>query len=158
MTSTVYLITCPAGAYIGSTQQRWSQRKAEHLYRLRKGKHCNHALQAAWDEHGEAAFEFAVLEVVADEERAAAEDKHIRACRDALNRKSSILLPRNISGARRLDARVRDLLGPGFRERLVEARSLDNSVSLAAAAKPKEPTRASDGFSGWTMGSHDSYN
>jgi hypothetical protein len=36
-------------------------------FQLRTGTHVNKALQAAWKEHGEAAFAFEMLEAVADD-------------------------------------------------------------------------------------------
>lgn len=48
--------------YVGSAARSLSLRKAEHLYRLRRGDHRNAHLQASWNKHGEAAFVFVVLE------------------------------------------------------------------------------------------------
>lgn len=51
-------------AYVGSTidsERRW---KREHLPRLRKNKHENKVLQAAFNEHGEEYFDFIPLEYV----------------------------------------------------------------------------------------------
>ncbi|HXG67614.1 MAG TPA: GIY-YIG nuclease family protein [Blastocatellia bacterium] len=63
--SGVYQILCiPTGKiYIGSTvdlRNRWRQ----HRWRLRRGDHQNIYLQHAWNKHGEASFEFSVLEYV----------------------------------------------------------------------------------------------
>jgi predicted GIY-YIG superfamily endonuclease len=61
----VYRITGPGRVYIGSSDdipRRWHS----HLSQLRGGRHHNYRLQAAWAEHGEAAFAFAVIEEVAD--------------------------------------------------------------------------------------------
>jgi len=49
--------------YVGSSvhiTRRW----AAHRRELRRGKHTNRFLQRAWDKHGEAAFEFRLLEEV----------------------------------------------------------------------------------------------
>jgi hypothetical protein len=65
-TGGIYQITGPGGRpYIGSSdnvRRRWKSHKAE----LRRGRHHNAALQADWNEHGEAVFTFAVLEEVPD--------------------------------------------------------------------------------------------
>ncbi len=63
-TSGVYAIICAATgkAYVGSTSNlryRWK----DHRGKLRHNKHPNTSLQAAWDEHGESAFTFTVLEL-----------------------------------------------------------------------------------------------
>jgi hypothetical protein len=61
----VYKIAGPGRVYIGSSDdipRRWKS----HLSQLRGGRHHNYRLQAAWNEHGEAAFAFAVVEEVAD--------------------------------------------------------------------------------------------
>lgn len=50
-------------AYIGSSGSL-SERKAKHLKELRLGLHYNAGLQAAFDEFGEDAFEFRVIEAV----------------------------------------------------------------------------------------------
>jgi group I intron endonuclease len=52
--------------YVGSAahmRRRWNQHRAQ----LRKGSHHSVKLQRSWDEHGEAAFEFVLLEVIEDE-------------------------------------------------------------------------------------------
>ncbi len=62
----IYAIRHRSGKqYVGSTA-RWAQRQREHRGRLRAGRHCNPHLQAAWAKYGEDAFEFVVLEIVAD--------------------------------------------------------------------------------------------
>lgn len=43
--------------YYGSTSN-WTKRKNEHLNKLRKRKHANSHLQAAWNKYGESAFIF----------------------------------------------------------------------------------------------------
>jgi acyl-CoA reductase-like NAD-dependent aldehyde dehydrogenase len=50
------------------------------LSQLRGGRHHNYRLQAAWNEHGEAAFAFTVIEEVADlADLVAAEQRHLNA-------------------------------------------------------------------------------
>ena len=52
-------------SYVGSSVNigtRWRQ----HVWALRRGRHHNSRLQRAWDEYGEGAFSFCVLEQVAD--------------------------------------------------------------------------------------------
>jgi hypothetical protein len=61
----VYCITGPGRVYIGSSDDI-SRRWKSHLSQLRGGRHHNYRLQAAWHEHGEAAFRFAVIESVTD--------------------------------------------------------------------------------------------
>jgi group I intron endonuclease len=65
--SCIYKITCVKNQkyYIGSTVNK-TQRWARHRRELRTGVHKNKNMQAAWNKHGEATFEFAVLENVAD--------------------------------------------------------------------------------------------
>lgn len=72
----VYRITClvDGRSYIGGTldlTRRWK----EHRSGLRGGKHSNHRLQAAWNEHGENAFEFVVLQACSAADLRATEDR-----------------------------------------------------------------------------------
>jgi GIY-YIG catalytic domain/NUMOD3 motif len=60
----VYRIAGAGRVYVGSSDdipRRWKS----HLSQLRGGRHHNYRLQAAWNEHGEAAFAFTVVEEVA---------------------------------------------------------------------------------------------
>ena len=50
--------------YIGQTTRPAIERWREHLYPLRKGKHHNRFLQAAWNKYGEQAFKFEILKEV----------------------------------------------------------------------------------------------
>jgi group I intron endonuclease len=52
--------------YVGSAVN-YEKRKARHLWRLRRGDHANKHLQAAWNQYGESAFVFAVVEQVGPE-------------------------------------------------------------------------------------------
>jgi group I intron endonuclease len=52
--------------YVGSAVN-YQRRKARHLWRLRRGDHANKHLQAAWNQYGESAFVFAVVEQVVPE-------------------------------------------------------------------------------------------
>ncbi len=54
-------------AYIGSSVNA-EQRKITHFSTLRKRKHSNYRLQAAWDLYGESRFEFSVIEDIDDKE------------------------------------------------------------------------------------------
>lgn len=67
MTAAIYTIARIDGsrAYIGSAVHA-ARRWAVHRCRLNKGNHHSPQLQAAWNKHGPGAFEFAILEVVAD--------------------------------------------------------------------------------------------
>jgi len=76
--SGVYQVRCIATRqiYIGSAvdlRARWiSHRRA-----LRRGEHRNRFLQEAWNQYGEASFEFSVLELVVDSERLQSEQSWI---------------------------------------------------------------------------------
>jgi group I intron endonuclease len=72
----VYRITCLVNgkSYIGGTTdiaRRWK----EHRSGLRGGGHSNHRLQAAWNEFGEGAFEFVVLQECSVDELRCLEDR-----------------------------------------------------------------------------------
>ena len=58
----VYLIVClPTGeSYVGGSLCV-TRRFQQHRYELRRGDHHSTRLQAAWDQHGEAAFSFGYL-------------------------------------------------------------------------------------------------
>lgn len=47
--------------YIGQTTRPPLKRWREHLYPLRKGRHHNRYLQAAWNKYGEQAFKFEII-------------------------------------------------------------------------------------------------
>lgn len=77
----VYALTClPTGeAYVGCTFNR-DERWWRHRHNLRLSRHLSPRLQAVWDEHGEDAFEFTILEAVKVSTRAekfAAETKWV---------------------------------------------------------------------------------
>lgn len=75
--SAVYVIICQDGrAYVGSStsiKDRWKF----HRTSLRRGKSSNSALQRAWTELGEGAFEFRILEECDPEALIATEQKWI---------------------------------------------------------------------------------
>jgi group I intron endonuclease len=54
--------------YIGSTAVSFGRRWSGHRSKLRKGKHANQHLQSAWNRDGEESFEFAILEVVTEQD------------------------------------------------------------------------------------------
>lgn len=62
--------------YIGSAVN-FRRRRWEHIDSLKKGTHHCVKLQAAWDEYGQDAFEFEVLEEVPDEEVLRIEDTYL---------------------------------------------------------------------------------
>lgn len=64
----IYCILCLANSkfYVGSAVD-FHKRILRHKWELRTGRHCNVKLQRAFDRHGEAAFVFAILEVVRDQ-------------------------------------------------------------------------------------------
>ena len=81
--SGVYAITClPNGRkYVGSSADI-RERFFRHRYKLRSGKHHITAMQADWNEHGEDAFTFQVLRLVAErEDRFDAEQEAMDAAR-----------------------------------------------------------------------------
>lgn len=47
--------------YVGQTTRPPIKRWREHLYPLRKGRHCNRYLQAAWNRYGENSFKFEII-------------------------------------------------------------------------------------------------
>jgi group I intron endonuclease len=71
--------TATGAFYLGcTTNRRLSQRMKTHRYRLRRGQHGNKPLQAAWDKHGEAAFEIIFVEAVpAGVSAEAVEEQHL---------------------------------------------------------------------------------
>lgn len=75
--SAVYAITCCDGrVYVGSSiciKDRWKQ----HRNKLRTGVNANQALQQAWNELGEGAFEFTILEECPPESLIMVEQKWI---------------------------------------------------------------------------------
>lgn len=69
MTSGIYKITNTSNGYvyIGASMEI-EARLAVHRQALRCGRHDNPLLQRAWDECGESAFAFRILEKIADPE------------------------------------------------------------------------------------------
>jgi len=63
MTGTIYKITNVLNKkfYIGSSI-RFTYRKKQHIYDLRKNTHCNRYLQNAWNKYGERNFIFEIIE------------------------------------------------------------------------------------------------
>lgn len=53
--------------YIGSTVMTFRKRMEHHLWHLRENKHKNKHFQNAWNEYGEDAFEYDILEICAKE-------------------------------------------------------------------------------------------
>ena len=83
MSTGVYLIAHGKGkaVYVGSAALSFKERWRAHRYRLRRGKHHNIHLQAAWDKHGEEAFGFEVVEECPPEECLVAEQRWIDSLR-----------------------------------------------------------------------------
>lgn len=71
----IYAIKCADGrSYVGASvdaSARWST----HRYALKRGSHRNKLLQKAWDEMGESAFTFAILERVDSQDILSVEQK-----------------------------------------------------------------------------------
>lgn len=81
----------------GAFRSRWPQ----HIALLRSGKHHNKALQADWIALGEAAFEFQVLEIVADDGRMGRlEQRYILETEDSYNADASTRIIRAGSDGR----------------------------------------------------------
>jgi group I intron endonuclease len=78
----IYKITCVVtdDFYVGSAVKP-KRRRWEHWDALKKGRHHCASLQRAWNEYGEDAFEFEVVEEVEDEERLLLiEDMYLAQC------------------------------------------------------------------------------
>lgn len=72
-------------SYIGSSSHVY-RRWAGHRHKLRRGRHANPILQAAWSKYGEAAFEWRMLEVVPDHEQLLVREAlHMAALKPAYN-------------------------------------------------------------------------
>lgn len=79
----VYTITCRATGktYLGCTDHLVGAMNG-HRFKLANGLHPNRALQADWDAHGDAAFDFSIHDEVAPEEYAATTGDDLEALRD----------------------------------------------------------------------------
>src|SRR4051812_15843680 len=87
----IYLISCTANDqnYVGSSvviYRRWWQ----HRYRLRRGIHTGPYLQHSWNRHGEAAFQFSILEECPNERLAEREQFYIDMLNPALTSMTTI--------------------------------------------------------------------
>lgn len=61
MKALIYKLTSPSGnIYVGSTRLSLNERVVNHLSELRRRKHSNFILQAAWDKYG--VLESSILE------------------------------------------------------------------------------------------------
>lgn len=78
--SGIYKIRCVKNGkeYIGSTKNRLEDRKADHWTDMKRGKHRNRLLQAAWDVYGEEAFEWEVLLECEEKDLLVEEDRLMR--------------------------------------------------------------------------------
>lgn len=65
----IFSIRCrPTGeTWVGASRNLDGQRNSS-FFGLRLGSHRNRRMQAAWNAHGEPAFEFAVVELLEDED------------------------------------------------------------------------------------------
>jgi predicted GIY-YIG superfamily endonuclease len=122
MTVTIYRLTdcIDQRSYVGSTKQEVSRRFAQHRSRLKAGIHPNTRLQEAYDRHsvGAYAFELVALEVVEEQDRAAAEQRWIDATPGSLNVTSPVARSQAQRRADRVDARVLALLGVDWLRKL----------------------------------------
>lgn len=64
----IFAVRCPAAGqvWVGASRNLEQQQNGV-WFSLRQGGHPNRALQAAWRDHGEAAFSFEVVETIDDE-------------------------------------------------------------------------------------------
>ncbi len=74
--------TVTGRVYIGSSNNGW-RRRQEHLRKLRLGIHDNRHLQASFTKHGEAAFEFTIVELVEESDLVHREQATVDALRGA---------------------------------------------------------------------------
>jgi group I intron endonuclease len=73
--------------YIGMTGIKYpSTRKGQHLHALRKGKHDNDHLQFAFNEYGESAFEFKVIDTDLTEEQVLIREDELMKIHNTLDR------------------------------------------------------------------------
>jgi group I intron endonuclease len=79
MSSGVYVITNTKDGkrYVGISRDI-ETRLASHRYALRRGRHTSSRLQAAWNEAGEGAFSFEILELCDYTEFSHKEPEHIK--------------------------------------------------------------------------------
>lgn len=84
--SGIYSITNTVSGkkYYGSSVNVW-QRQRQHWYALRRGKHHNPHLQSAWDQYGELAFVFALVENVNPESLVLIEQQYLDGNHDGYN-------------------------------------------------------------------------
>lgn len=78
--------------YIGAAL-RLNKRFSAHRYGLKRGKHHNAHLQAAWNKYGEDAFDFVVLIKCPPDERSAHEQEAIRVLKPAYNIAQDVVAP-----------------------------------------------------------------
>ena len=78
--------------YIGSAL-RINKRFSAHRCNLKKGKHHNAHLQAAWNKYGEDAFDFEILIKCQPDERSAHEQEAIRILKPAYNIAQDVVAP-----------------------------------------------------------------
>lgn len=85
-TSGIYSITNSVNGkkYYGSSVNMW-QRQRQHWHALRRGKHSNPHLQAAWNLYGESSFTFALVEAVVVERLLAVEQSYLDGNSDGYN-------------------------------------------------------------------------
>lgn len=74
----IYAVLCARAGmvYIGQTSRAMIVRWDEHVKLLTLSRHPNTAMQTAWNAHGGAAFEVAILEVVTDAARLDARERY----------------------------------------------------------------------------------
>lgn len=113
--------------YIGSSRD-CERRKMEHITRLRRGVHINSKLQASWNKHGEAAFEFIVVFTVLNVDSIEHIEQHFLDEADAVaNGYNLAPTAGNTAGW---------IAPPETRKRMSEAaKKRDHSVQVAAMSK-----------------------
>lgn len=166
----VYCIThVPSGRiYIGSTATSFRYRWQKHLTALRAGVHHSSYLQRAYTKHGEAEFEFSVMEVAEPADCTSAEQWHLDRCRPYDHSRGFNILPnaRSARGYRHTPEAIEKTaaanrgrrLSAEHRERLSRAHmgktlSESHRRSLSAAGKGKpRPRGAQNGKAKLTEG------
>lgn len=132
--------------YIGSAV-KFKRRRWEHLDALKKGVHHCAKLQAAWDMYGVDAFEFELLEEVADADALQIEDTYLaqhaggEAC---YNTATTSMLPPSLAVETRekISATMRRLYEDPTQHPRFGKKHSDETKALIRQAKLANPTRA----------------
>jgi hypothetical protein len=74
----IYMIrnTITGAQYIGMTRKSFDERWRGHRFALTKGQHASPSLQADWNQYGEGAFQFSVVEAIDDMQQVPVREAH----------------------------------------------------------------------------------